>query len=213
MPREVLRSASKAGAQRPCCPGLRPNGRTVRSGEQGVLFLSRRIACAAAADGGSNSYLQSVPCFLSFHGDNRNQVEMCVLCHNPSLTANPDDPNQLARGINFNLLIHRIHSAYKILLRRPLPGDEPAGRPGRHPQLRHVPRKRVADHAGWNQRCARSTGFINPVKPITSSCIGCHVTAAASSHALANTTTIGESCAVCHSSGSAFAVDKSHAQY
>ena len=34
---------------------------------------------------------------LSFHGDNRNQVEMCVLCHNPSLTASPDDPNQPAR--------------------------------------------------------------------------------------------------------------------
>src|SRR5215203_1058518 len=49
--------------------------------------------------------------FLSFHGDNRNQVEMCVLCHNPSLTASPDDPNQPASGINFNLLIHRVHSA------------------------------------------------------------------------------------------------------
>ena len=56
-------------------------------------------------------------------------------------------------------------------------------------------------------------GFISPVKPITSSCIGCHVTAEASSHALANTTTLGESCGVCHSTGSAFAVDKSHAQY
>ena len=56
-------------------------------------------------------------------------------------------------------------------------------------------------------------GFINPVKPNSSACIGCHITAAASSHALANTTAIGESCAVCHSSGSAFAVDMMHAQY
>jgi hypothetical protein len=56
-------------------------------------------------------------------------------------------------------------------------------------------------------------GFINPVKPNSSACIGCHVSAAASSHALANTTPISESCSVCHSSGSAFAVDKSHAQY
>ena len=56
-------------------------------------------------------------------------------------------------------------------------------------------------------------GFINPVKPTSSACIGCHVTAAASSHALANTTSIGESCAVCHGSGAAFAVDKVHAQY
>ena len=36
--------------------------------------------------------------FLSFHGDNRNQVEMCVLCHNPSPTADPDEANQLAPG-------------------------------------------------------------------------------------------------------------------
>ena len=56
-------------------------------------------------------------------------------------------------------------------------------------------------------------GFINPVKPITSSCIGCHVTAPASSHALANTNSIGESCAVCHGPDRTFAVDKVHAQY
>jgi hypothetical protein len=56
-------------------------------------------------------------------------------------------------------------------------------------------------------------GFINPVKPTSSACIGCHVTASASSHMLANTTTIGESCAVCHASDATFAVDKMHAQY
>jgi hypothetical protein len=39
------------------------------------------------------------------------------------------------------------------------------------------------------------------------------VTAAASSHALANTTSIGESCVVCHDANSTFAVDKMHAQY
>ena len=33
------------------------DGRKVRSGEQGVLFLSRWIDCAASPDGGSNSFL------------------------------------------------------------------------------------------------------------------------------------------------------------
>jgi hypothetical protein len=56
-------------------------------------------------------------------------------------------------------------------------------------------------------------GYINPVKPISGACIGCHVTASASSHMLANTTSVGESCGVCHDTASAFAVDKSHAQY
>jgi hypothetical protein len=56
-------------------------------------------------------------------------------------------------------------------------------------------------------------GFINPVKPITSSCIGCHVTAEASAHAAANTNSIGESCTVCHGPDRTFAIDKVHAQY
>src|SRR6185436_5601476 len=51
--------------------------------------------------------------FLSFHGDNRNQVEMCVLCHNPSFITTPDDPKQLAAGVSYNLMVHRIHSSYK----------------------------------------------------------------------------------------------------
>jgi len=55
--------------------------------------------------------------------------------------------------------------------------------------------------------------FINPVKANSSACIGCHVTAPVSSHALANTTPIGESCVICHGSGATFAVDKVHAQY
>jgi hypothetical protein len=56
-------------------------------------------------------------------------------------------------------------------------------------------------------------GYINPAKPVSAACIGCHVSAAASSHMLANTTSIGESCGVCHATGATFAVDKSHAQY
>ena len=127
-------------------------------------------------------------CFLSFHGDNRNQVEMCVLCHNPSLTATPDDPNQLATGVNFNLLIHRIHSAYKYYADVRYPAMSPQGGPGdtRNCAMCHVNDSQTTP-AGIRD-VLDPQGFINPVKPITSSCIGCHVTAAASSHALANTT-------------------------
>jgi OmcA/MtrC family decaheme c-type cytochrome len=150
---------------------------------------------------------------LSFHGDNRNQVEMCVLCHNPSLTADPDDPNELPRGVNFNLLIHRVHTGYKNFAGVRYPAMSPQGGPGdtRNCGMCHVNESQTAP-AGIHD-VLDPQGYINPVKPITSSCIGCHVTAPASSHALANTTTIDESCAVCHSSGRTFAVDKSHAQY
>jgi len=54
---------------------------------------------------------------LSLHGGLRNNVEYCVLCHNPSntdastratavVTSYQTQPPQ---GINFNLLVHRIH--------------------------------------------------------------------------------------------------------
>jgi OmcA/MtrC family decaheme c-type cytochrome len=151
--------------------------------------------------------------FLSFHGDNRNQVEMCVLCHNPSLTAAPDDPSQLPQGVSYNLMVHRIHSAYKTFADVRYPAMSPQGAPGdtRNCAMCHVNASNTTP-AGIND-VLDPQGYLNPIKPFTASCIGCHSSAAASSHALANTTSVGESCAVCHASGSAFAIDQVHAQY
>ena len=56
-------------------------------------------------------------------------------------------------------------------------------------------------------------GWINPVQAIAGACSGCHTSESESSHFLANTTSLGESCTVCHSSGAAYAVDQVHAQY
>lgn len=176
---------------------------------------------------------------LSLHGDNRNDVEMCVLCHNPSNTdaaqrpsaTDPAERTKPNQGINFNLLIHRIHTgenlkdagkSYTVIGRNGslndfthvrFPAMSAQGSPGdtRNCMLCHV------DGSQSNSRGLNDVldpqGFINPVKPNSSACIGCHVTAAASSHALANSTVIGESCTICHSSDAAFSVDKSHAQY
>jgi OmcA/MtrC family decaheme c-type cytochrome len=151
--------------------------------------------------------------FLNHHGDNRNQVEMCILCHNPSLVTTPDDPKQLAAGINFNLMVHRIHSSYKSYADVRYPAMSPQGSPGdtRGCQLCHV-NDSQATSGGVND-VLDPQGFINPLKPNSAACVGCHVTQAASSHMLSNTTSIGESCTVCHSSDAAFAVDKMHAQY
>ena len=56
-------------------------------------------------------------------------------------------------------------------------------------------------------------GPINPILPVASACTGCHVQIPTASHVLANSTTLGESCAVCHSSDDSFSVGKVHAQY
>jgi|HubBroStandDraft_1064217.scaffolds.fasta_scaffold06862_5 OmcA/MtrC family decaheme c-type cytochrome len=54
---------------------------------------------------------------LSLHGNLRNNPEYCVLCHNPSDTDFSQRPNAVVvsertqpfQGINFNLLVHRLH--------------------------------------------------------------------------------------------------------
>jgi OmcA/MtrC family decaheme c-type cytochrome len=43
---------------------------------------------------------------LAFHGDSRNTVENCVLCHNPKALAGT---GTAAASINFPVMIHRIH--------------------------------------------------------------------------------------------------------
>ena len=93
------------------------------------------------------------------------------------------------------------------------PPMSPQGSPGdtRNCNLCHVVDSQAA--SGGINDVLDPQGYINPVKPNSSACIGCHVTQAASSHALSNTTSIGEGCTVCHSSGAVFSVDMVHAQY
>jgi OmcA/MtrC family decaheme c-type cytochrome len=110
--------------------------------------------------------------FLNFHGDNRNQVEMCVLCHNPSLITTPDDPKQLAAGVSYNLMVHRIHSSYKSYADVRYPAMSPTGAPRdtRNCAMCHV-NESQATPAGILD-VLDPQGYINPVKPFTASCIG-----------------------------------------
>lgn len=177
---------------------------------------------------------------ITAHGENRNQVEMCVLCHNPSTTdvarrptaVNPDDRTKPPQGVNFNLLIHRIHTgehlaeagkeytvvgfggSHNDFTDVRFPAMSPTGTPGdtRNCSMCHV-NGSEQNLSGPVRDVLDPQGPINPVKPITSACTGCHVSSAAASHALINTSGLGESCTVCHSSTSDFAVGKVHAQY
>ena len=142
------------------------------------------------------------------------------------------------QGINFNLLVHRIHDgvnaatnpggppknpyivvgfggSHQRLLRYPLPGHEPGRRRHLHAKLLRVPRQRQrAESAHRSESGARSAGLdpANPVQPVSSACSGCHVSEGESSHFLANTDVLGESCNVCHAAGAQFAVDAVHVQ-
>jgi OmcA/MtrC family decaheme c-type cytochrome len=177
---------------------------------------------------------------LTAHGENRNRVEMCVLCHNPSNTdvarrptaVNMEDRNKPPQGINFNLLVHKIHTGEHLAAQGKdytvvgfggshndfsevrYPAMSPQGTPGdrRNCAMCHI-NGSEQNFAGPIHDVVDPQGPINPVKPITSACTGCHVSNAAASHALVNTSAIGESCAVCHGATSEFSVGKVHAQY
>jgi OmcA/MtrC family decaheme c-type cytochrome len=177
---------------------------------------------------------------LQLHGTLRNNTEYCVMCHNPSNTdasvrgsatvaADKAAPPQ---GINFNLLVHRIHDGINMAASKRtyivvgfggshndfsgtlFPAMSPTGVATdlRNCSMCHVNSSEQNLPIGLNQ-VVDPQGPINPVQAVASACSGCHVDLASASHFLANTTTLGESCTVCHASGGIEAVGQVHAQY
>ena len=183
---------------------------------------------------------------LTLHGNRRNNPEYCVLCHNPSNTdasqrssaVVASDKALPAQGINFNLLVHRIHDGVNAAL----DGNGPkhpyivVGYGGSHNDFSGTlyPAMSPAGDATYLQNCSmchvNSTeqndlplmanlnqvtdpqGWIIPVQPTSSACSGCHVSKPEAAHFLANTDALGESCTVCHAAGAQFAVDAVHTQ-
>jgi OmcA/MtrC family decaheme c-type cytochrome len=216
--------------------------------QQTIQYGAKNQVMSFAVDGSKGSPRRAVVATsncnnchaaLSLHGGLRNQTEYCVLCHNPSntdgarrpgatVTSDKTLPNQ---GINFNLLVHRIHTGDNLPANRPYvvvgfggshndfsdvryPAMSPTGAAGdtRNCAQCHVNGSELNLPAGLNS-VTDPQGPLNPVQPITSACTGCHVDIATASHALTNTNQLGESCTVCHGTGAAYAVDQVHAQY
>jgi OmcA/MtrC family decaheme c-type cytochrome len=179
---------------------------------------------------------------LSLHGGLRNNTLYCVMCHNPSNTdvsvrgsaTNATDKALPPQGINFNMLVHRIHfgpnaaadgaknpyivvgfgGSHNDLSTTLYPPLSPTGATGdtRNCSICHTNTSEQTLPIGKNQ-VVDPQGWINPNQAVAGACSGCHTSESESSHFLANTTTLGESCTVCHSSGAAYAVDRVHAQY
>jgi OmcA/MtrC family decaheme c-type cytochrome len=175
---------------------------------------------------------------LSLHGNLRNQIQMCVLCHNPSNSDFTQRPNATvaadkalpSQGINFNLLVHRIHDGVNVVPA----GGKPyvvVGYMGSHNDFSGVlfPALSPDGEAPYLQNCSLChtggseqnlpiglnqvtdpQGWINPVQATASACSGCHVSKEEASHFLANTSSLGEACGTCHASGAQFAVDAVH---
>jgi OmcA/MtrC family decaheme c-type cytochrome len=162
--------------------------------------------------------------FLTLHGNNRNTVEMCVLCHNPVTTDQARRPagQMPPESVDMRIMTHRIHTGRELPFDYTIYGfgnvphnyNEVA-----YPGFRqrcdgcHVNNShRLPLPSGLIQEVQDPRGWLNPVGPASAACLSCHANIEAASHALANTTRLGESCTVCHGTTSAFAVDKVHAQ-
>jgi len=179
--------------------------------------------------------------FTTIHGGLRNQPEYCIMCHNPSNTdvsvrgaaTNAADKALPPQGINFNLLVHRIHTGDNLAaLGRSYavvgyggshndfsdvryPAMSSTGSPGdtRNCSMCHTGGSEANLPLGKNP-VTDPQGPINPDLAITAACTGCHADTPVAVHALSQTDPkLGESCTVCHKTGAQFSIGSVHAQY
>ena len=160
---------------------------------------------------------------LSVHGDNRNQIVMCVLCHNPNTTdadmrTAATNPPQT---VDFRTMIHKIHTGENLTSDYTVigfgksvnnfndvrfPGDR------RDCEKCHVNSSEQLPLGDNLLNVTTPRDFINPTPPTAAACLACHTDKTAASHTVANTTQLGESCEVCHGTDAQFAIDKVHAR-
>jgi OmcA/MtrC family decaheme c-type cytochrome len=143
------------------------------------------------------------------HGGSRPSAMECGICHNPTLT---DGTSK--QSVNFAWQIHSIHRGES--LRNPYVLGSTNYQEVRFPgDLRdcttcHVDSTYRVENVGAQANVASPGGFTPTTPPISAACQGCHDDKATASHALANTTALGESCTACHSAGEQFSVDRVH---
>lgn len=161
---------------------------------------------------------------LSIHGDNRNQIEQCVLCHNPVTTDRGARPaaELPAESIDMRFMIHRIHLGERNQYPYVVYGRGAVRYDYTHVRYPGDLRNCDACHVNNSQNLPLRAGLlsvttprspIDPMGPATAACLSCHTSLAAAAHALTNTSDkIGEACAACHGGNSQFSVQRVHAR-
>lgn len=145
------------------------------------------------------------------HGGVRGNTQECVICHNPTLA---DGTSK--QSVSFATQIHSIHRGadlanpyvlgstnYQSVL---FPGDL------RDCTTCHVNSSYQVDKVTTTVAVASPGGFTPTTPPISAACQGCHDDKATASHALSNTTSLGEACLTCHGNNAEFSVDSVHAR-
>ncbi len=150
---------------------------------------------------------------LQLHGGNRNKAEACVLCHNPTATVTTPAPGE---SIDFKWMIHKIHTGENLTTTYTIgtsnfnevryPGDR------RDCLQCHVANGFTVPLPAGRTPVSTPSNYWTPTYPTAAACLGCHDSLEAAAHAMLNTATIGESCAVCHKETADFAVSHVHAR-
>jgi OmcA/MtrC family decaheme c-type cytochrome len=160
---------------------------------------------------------------LSLHGGNRNAIGQCVLCHNPATTDQSVRPaaQMPAQSIDLRTMVHKIHTGAEIGYDYTIYGRgssvnnyNEVGYPGFRQNCTacHVNDSQQLPLPAGLLEVTDPRGLLNPVGPESAACLSCHTTVYAASHALANTTRLGESCATCHGPNADFSVNRAHAR-
>src|SRR5205809_446389 len=166
---------------------------------------------------------------LQPHGEQRNNTEFCVMCHNASHT--DEDKRKTAKGpmppesVHYKRLIHRIHTGrnlgepfivYRGPAAKPVPIDLGEIRfPGDRRNCLKCHEKGANElplPAGvLATSIPQADGAAKLLTPIMSACIGCHTNEPAKAHMEAQAAAVGrESCVVCHGVNREFSVEKVH---
>jgi len=145
------------------------------------------------------------------HGGSRGNTQECAICHNPTLS---DGTSK--QSVSFASQIHSIHRGQNLANPYILgttnyqevrfPGDL------RDCTTCHVNNSYQPDNVGAVAPIASPGGFTPTTPPISAACQGCHDDKATASHALSNTSALGEACVTCHGINAQFAVDTVHAR-
>lgn len=169
---------------------------------------------------------------LALHGDQRKNIDECVICHNPTEGDQARRPATAGakESVSFQRLIHRIHRGENLTQDFTIYGY--GGSINNFNEVRfpgnlmactkcHV--NAAAIDLPVNVPFGQGTvttlrDYFSPQSPNTAACLGCHDDSNAAAHAYLNTTTFpgatvaAEACAACHSSGKDWDVAKVHAQ-
>ncbi len=147
---------------------------------------------------------------IAFHGDNRNDVMQCGICHNAGATGG-------TASIDFRTMVHRIHRG-KELTRTYKIGNTSFNEVGYPGDLRdcntcHVNNSQQLPLADGLQPVNDPSGYMTSVPPTTAACTSCHDTKSATAHSATNIDPkFGEACASCHGPNTDFSVNKVHAR-